>query len=54
MFYEFADPKLEARPAGQKLMMRMGRENAKVVKEKLRALRTAVTSGRQASPESSD
>ncbi len=46
VFYEFADPKLEARPAGQKLMIRMGRENAAIVKGKLRELRTAVTSGR--------
>ena len=47
VFYEYADPKLEARPAGQKLMIRMGRENAAVVKEKLRALRKAVAEARQ-------
>ncbi len=45
VFYEYADPKLEARPAGQKLMVRMGRENAAQVKEKLRALRKAITDG---------
>ena len=37
--YEFADPKLEARSAGQKVLMRMGRDNARVVKDKLRELR---------------
>jgi hypothetical protein len=37
--YEFADPQLEARSAGQKLLIRMGSENAKLIKEKLRELR---------------
>lgn len=46
VFYEFADPKLEARPAGQKLMIRMGKANASLIKGKLRELRKAVTSGR--------
>ncbi len=46
VFYEFADPKLEARPAGQKLMIRMGSENAAVIKGKLQELRKAVTTGR--------
>jgi hypothetical protein len=46
VFYEFADPRLEALPAGQKLLLRMGRENAAVVKGKLRELRTAITVGR--------
>jgi hypothetical protein len=43
VFYEFADPKLEALPAGQKVLLRMGRENATAVKAKLRELRDAVT-----------
>jgi hypothetical protein len=39
VLYEFADPKLESRSAGQKVLIRMGTENAKVVKDKLRELR---------------
>jgi hypothetical protein len=46
VFYEFADPRLEALPAGQKLLLRMGRDNAAAVKGKLRELRRAVTEGR--------
>lgn len=42
VFFEFADPELESRSAGQKLLIRMGPENAALVKEKLRALRTQV------------
>jgi len=44
VFYEFADPKLEARSAGQKVLLRMGPANAAVVKAKLRELRKSVTS----------
>ena len=40
--YEFADPKLESLSAGQKLMIRMGGENAGVLKGKLRELRAAL------------
>jgi hypothetical protein len=43
VMYEFADPALEARPAGQKLMIRMGTENAVVIKAKLTELRAALT-----------
>jgi hypothetical protein len=39
VLYEFADPKLESLTAGQKALIRMGSENAKVVKDKLRELR---------------
>lgn len=42
VLYEFADPKLESRSAGQKALIRMGSDNASVVKEKLRELRTAL------------
>lgn len=42
VFYEFADPKLEALPAGQKVLIRMGHANAVAVKAKLRELRNAV------------
>src|SRR5262245_41095941 len=43
VFYEFADPDLEARSAGQKLLLRMGNENAEIVKNKLRELRVVIT-----------
>jgi hypothetical protein len=37
--YEFDDPALEALPAGQKIMIRMGRENELQIKAKLKELR---------------
>jgi hypothetical protein len=40
--YEFADPALESRSAGQKALIRMGSENAAAVKHKLRELRAAL------------
>jgi hypothetical protein len=40
--YQFADPDLEHRSAGQKIMLRIGVENARVVKAKLREFRAAV------------
>ncbi|MBV7315621.1 DUF3014 domain-containing protein [Shewanella sp. NIFS-20-20] len=40
--YKFADPKLEALPAAQKLMIRMGPENAAKVKQALRQLKQAL------------
>ena len=43
VFYQFADPKLEALPAGQKLLIRMGPQNAGIVKAKLREFRAAIT-----------
>jgi hypothetical protein len=43
VMYLFADPALEARPAGQKLLMRMGPENAATIKAKLLELRAALT-----------
>ena len=42
VLYQFADPALEGRSAGQKLLIRMGPENAGIVKTKLRELRAAV------------
>jgi hypothetical protein len=42
VFYELADPDLEELSAGQKLLIRMGPANARIVKEKLRALRAEV------------
>jgi hypothetical protein len=38
--YEFADPKIESRSAGQKVLIRMGSDNAKAVKDKLLELRS--------------
>jgi hypothetical protein len=37
--FEYADPKLESRSAGQKVLMRMGSDNATAVKARLRSLR---------------
>ncbi|MFL6606088.1 MAG: DUF3014 domain-containing protein [Steroidobacteraceae bacterium] len=42
VFYEYADPKLEALPAGQKLLLRMGPANEATMKAKLRELRKAI------------
>ena len=43
VLYEFADPELEARSAGQKIMMRIGTENAARVKARLRDIRRELT-----------
>jgi DUF3014 family protein len=43
VFYQFADPNLEALPAGQKLLIRMGPQNAAIIKQKLRQFRDAIT-----------
>jgi hypothetical protein len=40
--YEFADPQLEALPAGSKALLRMGPDNARKLKAKLREFRAAV------------
>lgn len=42
VFYEYADAELEARSAGQKLLIRMGPANARAVKAKLRAFRAEI------------
>jgi Protein of unknown function (DUF3014) len=42
VMYLFADPALESRPAGQKLLIRMGPENAAAIKAKLTELRAAI------------
>lgn len=41
--YQFADPDLEALPSGQKILLRMGPDNAAHVKAKLTEIRQAVT-----------
>jgi hypothetical protein len=43
VMYVFADPKLEALPAGEKLLIRMGTDNATAVKAKLMELRAIIT-----------
>ena len=43
VLYVFADQSLESRSAGQKLLLRMGPDNAAVVKAKLAELRSIVT-----------
>ena len=43
VMYVFADPTLESRPAGQKLLIRMGPDNELAVKAKLRELRAIIT-----------
>ena len=48
VFYEYADPALEARSAGQKLLMRMGSENEAIIKGKLKELRVYVTTSQDA------
>lgn len=42
--YQFEDPQLEALSAGQKILVRMGPDNARKVKSKLRELRAAIAS----------
>jgi hypothetical protein len=43
VLYEYADPNLERRSAGQKIMMRIGPENAAILKAKLSEIRGLVT-----------
>jgi hypothetical protein len=47
VFYQYADPSLEERSAGQKLMIRLGSDNAAAVKAKLKELRREVTKQQQ-------
>jgi hypothetical protein len=46
VFYQFADPALEERSSGQKLLLRIGTDNAEAVKKKLRELRKQLVEGR--------
>jgi hypothetical protein len=43
VFYQYADPSIEERSSGQKLLIRLGSDNAAIVKDKLRALRKEIT-----------
>jgi hypothetical protein len=45
VLYEFADPALESLSGGQKLLLRMGPDNAQRVREALRALRSRIATG---------
>jgi hypothetical protein len=49
VFYLYADPELESRSAGQKILMRAGTENARRVKAKLKEIRGEIA-GRAPSP----
>src|ERR1700680_1320629 len=42
VFYEYADADLQGRSAGQKLLMRMGPANERILKDKLRAFRAEI------------
>jgi len=42
VLYEYANPDLEARSAGQKAMLRLGPDNARRVKAKLKEIRAAI------------
>jgi hypothetical protein len=46
VMFEYADPDIEARSAGQKALIRMGAGNARQVKEKLRELRSELLAQR--------
>ena len=43
VYYKFADPQLEALVAGQKILLRIGPENAAVIKDRLRDVRERLT-----------
>ena len=45
VLHEFADPELESRSAGQKILLRIGADNAARVKAKLREFRSHVARG---------
>jgi hypothetical protein len=45
VMYEFADATLESRSSGQKTLLRMGVDNARIIKEKLRKFRSLIVSG---------
>ncbi len=45
ILYQFADPELEAESAGRKILLRMGSDNARRVKAKLRQIRAELTGG---------
>lgn len=50
VLYEFADPELESLSSGQKALIRMGPENATLIKSKLREVRAELQARAEASP----
>lgn len=50
ILYKFADPALEARSAGHKILLRMGSDNAAKIKTKLREIRSALIGGMPKTP----
>lgn len=50
VLYEFADPDLETRSAGQKILIRMGSDNASRVKAKLREIRRELIAASERRP----
>jgi len=44
VWFQYADPDLEGRSAGQKILMRIGPANAAKVKSRLREIRSELTS----------
>jgi hypothetical protein len=42
VMFQYADPNLESRSAGQKLLLRMGPANERIIKEKLREFRAEI------------
>jgi len=52
VLYQYSDPELEARSAGQKIMIRMGAENATKIKTKLQEIRRELTGPRGGNPAS--
>ena len=53
VMYEYADPALESRSAGQKLLLRSGPDNEAAIKAKLREIRAALTSEKIPPPDAS-
>lgn len=51
VMYEYTDPSLESRSAGQKLLLRSGPDNEAAIKAKLREIRAALTSEKVPQPD---
>ncbi|MDQ6923194.1 MAG: DUF3014 domain-containing protein, partial [Pseudomonadota bacterium] len=52
VLYQYSDPDLEARSAGQRMMIRMGAENATKIKAKLQEIRRELTGPKGGNPAS--
>jgi hypothetical protein len=53
VMYVYADPKLEGLSSGQKILLRVGHEQAAVVKQRMRELRALVTAPGSSTPSGS-